>query len=552
MLSFDTLLQKAQEVISDLDTKRFQKAYAFAEKHLKEKYRLSGEPRISHPLAVTNILLDIRPDEDVLMAGLLHSTLDEEETLAPQIEHQFGEEVLLLIRELRILQKSKHEKDHTLLLQSILKAIKKDFRILLLRLADRLHSMQTLEFLPKTDRQHIAEETMYVYAPIASRLGIYAFKAPLEDLAFYYLFPQEYQKIRTQALQHEMYRDQIIKESKKTFQKILQEHNIPAEILGRTKHYYSLYKKIEQKKVETVEEVYDIFAMRIIVPDLPMCYMALGVLHEHFSPMPQRFKDYIAISKSNGYQSLHTTLMGVVHLSEKSFPIEVQIRTQKMNDEAEYGVAAHWHYKEKKDNTVRAQKTKSGWAKEFSEIEERLKDHHHVHYQQFSKRFFAEEEITVCSEDGRTSSLTEGATLIDFAFALGTHEGRHLFSAKVNGKPQPLSYVLKDRDVVDITLHDEVTPQYEWLEMCNTLHAQKKIKETLEKKDIRSLMSEGKKILNEYLLRLGYPHLDRHRTLLENYNGKKLNFKQREEVLLHIGTGSLSPLQVIEDRKSVV
>lgn len=351
----EKIIKEARKYLPELNEERLKEAYAFAEKVHEGQIRFSREPYLTHPLESAKLLLPLRPDEDTLIACLLHDVLTNGEVLVQEVEKKFGKEVANLIQGVEKLKmvKVQETEEQVENWQRMFLAMAKDLRVVLIKLAERLHNMQTLEYVARDKRERLARETLDVYAPIASRLGIYYFKSKLEDLCFQYLFPYQFANIQEQIKERGRLRQEYIDQAKKDLEKVLKEEGIEARVEGRVKHLYSIYTKLKRKNRTTIDEIYDLFAMRIILPDklkddhesCDHCYSTLGAIHRHFIPVPHRFKDYIAVPKINGYRSLHTTVLGFSGRL-KNQPVEIQIRTETMHREAEYGIASHWWYKE--------------------------------------------------------------------------------------------------------------------------------------------------------------------------------------------------------------
>ena len=544
MISFESLLKKSKKKIPNLNEEFFREVFDFARKKHDGQKRAGGEKFISHPIAVANILLDFSSDQAMIFAALLHDVAEDSDTSIDEISKKFGKEIGKLVAGMTKLShvKACGEDRQIGSLRKMFLAMAKDIRVVLIKLADRLHNMQTLQFLSEEKQVRIARETLLIYAQIANRLGVFKLKSPLEDLAFFYLYPDEYHKISEQIIKHETYRDRIVKNAKNRIEKLFYENKIKGEVLGRVKHIYSIYKKLKRKDVDSINEIYDIFAIRIIVPKIADCYAMLGIIHKYFIPLSKRFKDYIAVPKSNGYQSIHTTVIGLSGIKNKTFPIEIQIRTPKMNEEAEFGVAAHWHYKEKGSNSP-AEKSKE-WISDLVEMERQFKNNkefvQEISTDQFSDRIFA------LTPAGEIKDLPIGATPIDFAFSIHTDIGIRMHSAKINRKIVPLDYKIQNGEVIEIVTRKNAVPNQNWLQQCVTGRAKNRIRAFLRKKDESVLFREGKEIFNKNLVRFGLTKLDQKLSILKNYGNKNLTRKDREEILLRIGNGSISALSVLK------
>ncbi len=543
MLSVDQLLKKADTFIPDLDKKRVKEAFVFAKEQHKGQKRASGEDYIYHPLTIANLLLDFLPDEDALIAALLHDVTEECDLTPKDIEKKFGKTVANLVDGMEKLSHVRaYGKDRQIgSLRKMFLAMAKDIRVVLIKLVDRLHNMQSLHFLRKDKQERIAEETLTIYAPIAARLGIYALKGPLEDLSFFYLYPDKYTDIAQQMRKHEPYRTRILKNAKKELKKALEEDDVLGEINGRVKHYYSIYKKMQRKNSESIDSLYDIFALRVVVPTIKDCYVVLGRIHQYWTPLSKRFKDYIAVPKPNGYKSLHTTVIGLSGIKTKSVPIEIQIRTPKMQEEAEYGVAAHWHYKDGSRTPLKP----GVWVKHLADIENKIKSNkeffQNIQIDTFSDRIF------VLTPNGDVKDLPQGATPVDFAFAVHSDVGMRIKIAKVNGKIVPLDYQLENGNVVEIVTSRDSNPHQNWISFVKTTSARNKIRNYLKSQNREKIVREGRELLNKQLVRFGLEELDPHLQALKNINNKKRTLKEREEILERIGNGSLSASKIVKN-----
>lgn len=508
----------------------------------------NGKPLIENLLCVIEILLDYHPDTDMLKATLLNHLPELNEVDSKELTTLFGKDVTDLVASLKKIRgiKTRNDDRQISAFRKMFVAMAKDVRVVMILLAERLCMMKTLEFFPQQQQTEIARESLYIYAPIAGMLGMFALKTPLEDISFHYLHPDEYRNISEKMIRLEIYRDRVIKNARKRLQGLLKENNIDGTITGRIKGIYSVYRKMQKKQEESIEAVYDIFAIRIVVPAVTDCYTVLGILHEHFVPLPRRFKDYIAVPKPNGYRSLHTTLVGLSGITRRTFPVEVQIRTEDMNLEAEYGIAAHWHYKEKGNSREKSPslKKREGWIEGLSELESTLSENQDfMRGQSYSELF---DRIYALTPGGDIIDLPLGATPIDFAFAVHTDVGLRIKIAKANGKGIPLDYQIKNGDILDIITGKNIEPNQSWLAMCVTAKAKNKLRSFLREKDTTVLIREGKTLLNRHLARFGYPELDQSLALLKNYGGIRRTKKDREDLLLKVGNGSVSPTVIIK------
>ena len=419
----------------------------------------------------------------------------------------------------------------------------KDIRVILIKLCDRLHNMRTLEHIKPEKRQRIAEETMSVYSPIAGRLGIYHIKNEMDDLCFRYIHPKDYERIRKEMKEATGLQKNIIKKGTAILKKALKRNNMKAEIEGRVKHYYSIYRKLKRKDKNYISELYDIFALRIIVDTEAECYQALGIIHKNWTPLTRRFKDYIANKKSNDYQSLHTTIVGLVP-DLNNQPVEIQIRTREMDHVAKYGIAAHWEYKEKKGYSIAVPEDKLSWVQNLVALHESLKSNSEfiesLNMDMFHDRIF------VVTPKGDVKDLPRDATPVDFAYAIHTDIGNKCRGAKVDGKIVPLDSRLQNNQVVEIITGNTPAPNRYWLSFVTTSHAKNSIKQWFNAQEKENLVKLGKDLLNKHLKRIGHAPLSGDLGLLKKYSDKKLTVKEREDILEKVGNGSVEAISVIK------
>ncbi len=544
-VSIEGIIKKAKTYLPSLDEKRLRFAYEFASEAHAGQERFSGEPYIQHPLEVANILLTLRPDEDSIIAALLHDVLEDTPTELDEIRKHFGDEMIPLLKGLEKLGKV-HYRGRERQIENLRKmflAMAKDIRVVLIKLADRLHNMRTLEHLNKDDkRKRIAEETLSIYSPIASRLGIYKIKNELDTLCFQHLHPKEYKEVVKELENITGKQNDTIKDSKAILLKTFKAANLNAEIEGRIKNYYSIFKKLKKKGKNYVSEIYDIFALRIIVEDEAQCYQTLGLVHKHWTPLSRRFKDYIAVPKSNGYQSLHTTLIGLCPKLHNQ-PIEVQIRTKSMNEIAEFGIAAHWHYKEQKKAAPFDQE-KLNWVQNLVELHENLKSNSEF-IESLSVDIF-HDRIFVLTPKGDVFDLPYNATPIDYAYAIHTSIGHRCRGAKVNGRIVPLDYKLKNGQVVEIVTSNVEQPNRYWLSFAITSAAKSRIKQWFNTQDSEKILKIGKDYINKKLKQFNQPLLDPNLSLFKVYEGEKLSIRERENLVERVGNGSLNSIDVIK------
>lgn len=525
------------------------RAYEFAKKAHEESenpLRESGEPYIQHPLETAKILLDLHPDEDSIIAAILHDVLEDTATSTEEIKENFGERVVPLLKGMEKLGKiyyQGHERQIENLRKMFL-AMAKDIRVILIKLCDRLHNMRTLNYIKPEKRKRVAEETLSIYSPIAGRLGIYRIKNELDDLCFKYIYPEEFDRIRKEMNETTGLQKDIIKKGTAILKKILKKNKIQAEFEGRVKHYYSIYRKLKKKNKNYVSELYDIFALRIIVSTEAECYQVLGIIHKNWRPLTRRFKDYVANKKNNDYQSLHTTIVGLVP-DLNNQPVEIQIRTREMNRIAKFGIAAHWEYKEKRGNySIAVPEDKLNWVQNLVALHESLKSNSefikNLNMDIFHDRIFA------VTPKGDVKDLPRDATPVDFAYAIHTDIGNKCRGAKVDGKIVPLDYKLQNNQMVEIITGNSPAPNRYWLSFVTTSHARSCIKQWFNSQEKESVIKIGKELLNKHLKRLGCAPLGNDLSLLKKYSDKKLSIKEREEILEKVGNGSVEAISVIK------
>lgn len=472
---FNKFLKKVKSV-QNLKYDLIKKALYFSDEKHKGQKRLSGEDYVMHPLAVANILVDLHLDSDTVIAGLLHDVLEDTNTTEDEIKNQFNETILKLIKGVTKISfiktnyKFVHEYEN---LRKFLFSIIDDVRVLMIKLADRLHNMRTLSAQPQPKQIEIAKNTLEIYAPLAARLGLEWMKNELEDLCLYYLDQKSYSYIKENVAMKKVEREKNINEIKENIKKLLNNEGIfKFAIKGRAKHFYSIYKKINEQN-KTFEEIYDLYGIRIITEDIKECYSILGIIHSHYKPIPGRFKDYIAIPKSNFYQSLHTTC-----IDDKKRKLEIQIRTYEMDRIAEYGIAAHWMYKENITDFEKIQNE----IKIFSKLREWNKDDFaSSKLMENLKSDILQEDIFVFTPKGDVVELPKGSTVLDFAFAIHTDIGLSAIGGKINGKFVPLRKVLRNGDVVEILTSSKKVSSYDWIDIVKTRKAKVKLKSYFNK-----------------------------------------------------------------------
>lgn len=484
-------LQQKINYLSESDKNQIKKAYYFAKQAHEGQKRFSGEPYINHGLETAIFIADLKLDCQAVCAALLHDVCEDTNCNTLQIRQNFGREIANLVngvtklKQIQIThrfffittEKRLPEFDRQIeTLRKMFMAMAKDIRVIIIKLADRLHNMRTLSALPKEKQIKIAQETIEIYAPLAYRLGMGELKGQLEDLAFPYVYPKEYNALKDRVKGMLSKKEKYIIKFKKTLIKKLYKSNIKCEVHGRTKHLYSLWRKLKRYNND-LTQIYDLVALRVLVSDIPDCYRALGIIHETWKPLVGRIKDYIAMPKPNGYQSIHTTVFG-----PNGEIVEIQIRTHKMHDRAEHGVAAHWHYSEKKGTidyllrkSTQIPKNEIVWVKELVKWQKALQDNKEI-VSGLQTDFFSD-RIFVYTPTGEVKDLPNGSTPIDFAYAIHTDIGSHFGGAKVNGKIVEISHKLQNGDICEIITKKNAKPKYDWLEFVITSLARAKIKQ---------------------------------------------------------------------------
>ena len=543
-MELDILLDKIKLYMDDPDLDMVKKAYKYADDAHNEQYRVSGEPFVEHPLGVAIILADLELDIVSIVSSLLHDVVEDTGISSEEIEREFGAEVAHIVDGVTKLTRMQFKTKADQQAESLRKmfvAMAEDIRVVLIKLADRLHNMRTLNYLKKEKRKEKSKETIEIYAPLAHRLGMSKIKWELEDLSFRYLKPEVYYEVSHKIQANRKQREKDIQEAIETLKSTLKDHDIEADIYGRPKHLYSIYNKMQRKEVE-FDEIYDLTAVRVLVENVKECYEVLGIIHEIWKPMPGRFKDYIAMPKSNMYQSLHTTV-----IAPNGDPLEVQIRTYEMHKTAEYGIAAHWRYKEGKVGDEKFEE-KLSWLRRLLEWQKDLKEP-----QEFMETLridLFEDEVFVFTPEGDVVSLPQGGTPVDFAYHIHTEVGHRCVGAKVNSKIVPLEYKLKNSDIVEIlTSKKSNGPSRDWLKFVKTSKARSKIKHWFKKQRRDEIIEKGHRILDN--------HLDKHNIELSEKEKerelkeitKDLGRKDVDDLLEELGYSNISPKQVVSKFK---
>ncbi|MEK7523812.1 MAG: bifunctional (p)ppGpp synthetase/guanosine-3',5'-bis(diphosphate) 3'-pyrophosphohydrolase [Patescibacteria group bacterium] len=537
-----SIIIQAKKYLPSLNEARIQQAFEFADAAHKGQTRFSGEPYIIHPVEVASILLEFHPDEDTIVAALLHDVAEDTDRTLDDIEKVFGAEVRGLCFGTMKLSKvrSKLNDPQVENLRKLFLAMAKDFRVVILKLCDRLHNMRTLGFVRPEKRTRIAQETLNIYAPIASRMGIYRLKSQLEDLCFEHLHPEDFRVIQDELIKTGEWRERYIENARQILTETLAKEGIKAYVDGRVKSTYSIYRKLKRKGKNSVSDIFDVFAMRVVLPDISKydreytghLYTALGTIHNHFTPLANRFKDYIAVPKVNGYRSLHTTVVGLGP-KEHTQPTEIQFRTESMHQASELGIAAHWLYEEGKEGFLQQQKE---WMSGLMRIEREISNNQEL--LENLKIDVFQDRIFVLTPRGDVKDLPTGASPIDFAYSVHTEIGNTCIGAKVNGNIVPVDYELKSGEVVEVITRKNAQPSQSWLSFIKTNHAKNRIRNWFKNLDDDKHLKAGRLLLNEKLQQLGHAPLDNTFSLLRTYNGKRLTLHQRQELLIEIGKGA--------------
>ena len=527
-----------------VNTKLILKAYTFARDNHANQKRLSGEEYIMHPLNVASILSEINLDDATICAALLHDVVEDTPVTQEQLIKEFGEEIGEMVdgvTKLGKLQYTTREEEQVENYRKMFLAMGKDIRVILIKLADRLHNMRTLKYL-KRDRQIAnSKETMDLYAPLANRLGMYSLKWELEDLAFKYLEPEEYREIVEGLDKKREERLAFIEKIKKQISLELKLQRIDAQITGRAKHIYSIYRKMQRDNIG-LDQVYDLLALRIIVNSVKDCYAALGVVHELYNPMPGRFKDYIALPKANMYQSLHTTLIG-----PNGTPFEVQLRTWEMHRIAEFGIAAHWAYKEAnktKKTTVKVEEDKLSWLRETLEWQQDMQDPQE--FLNALKTELFEDEVYVFTRNGDIKVLPKGSTPIDFAYNVHTDIGHRMTGAKINGKMMPIITKLKNGDIIEIITTDNPKgPSRDWLKFVQSTSARNKILQWFKKEDREENIEKGKELLQREMKRIGMHEEELYKQQYLDSTMERYKYNSLNDMYASVGFGAISAGKII-------
>ena len=521
------------------------RAFEFAYCLHKGQKRKSGDPYIAHPVAVASLLRELGGDAVTVAAGFLHDVVEDAGVTLEALEAEFGPEVRLLVEGVTKLSKfnfSSKTEQQAENFRRMFVAMAKDIRVIVVKLADRLHNMRTLQYLPPHKQKQIAAETMEIFAPLANRLGIWHFKWELEDLAFKYLDYEAYRQIQelvnAKRSEREAEIQAFIEELRKNLLQAGLEH---CEISGRPKHLYGIYRKMQQQRKE-FHEIYDLLAVRVIVQTVSECYRVLAVVHNCFRPIPGRFKDYIGLPKPNRYQSLHTTVIGL-----QGRPVEVQIRTEEMHRVAEYGIAAHWKYKEAGSTPVKPEEERFTWLRQLLEWQNDLKDD--KEYLETVRENLFESEVYVFTPKGDLLALPQGSCPIDFAYRIHSEIGDHCAGARVNNKIVPLDTRLRNGDIVQIITHKNAHPSLDWINFVATSSARNRIRQWFKRSNREQNIARGRQLLERELGKTGFEALLKSERMQKV--AEKLNYSSVDDLLAALGYGEVTPAQVIHRLQEV-
>ena len=528
------------------DISMIEKAYKVASEAHEGQKRKSGEPYIIHPLCVAIILADLELDKETIVAGLLHDAVEDTWMTYEEVEKEFGSEVALLVDGVTKLGQLSYSADKVEVqaenLRKMFLAMAKDIRVILIKLADRLHNMRTLQYMRPEKQQEKARETMDIYAPIAMRLGISKIKVELDDLSLKYLKPDVYYDLVHKVALRKSEREQFVGAIVKEVKKHMDDANIKAQVDGRVKHFFSIYKKMVNQD-KTIDQIYDLFAVRILVDTVKDCYAALGVIHEMYKPIPGRFKDYIAMPKPNMYQSLHTTLIG-----PNGQPFEIQIRTYEMHRTAEYGIAAHWKYKESSDGKVpvgKSEEEKLNWLRQILEWQRDMSDNKEFMSLLKNDLDLFADSVYCFTPQGDVKTLPRGSTPVDFAYSVHSAVGNKMVGARVNGKLVPIEYEIKNGDRIEIiTSQNSQGPSRDWLKLVKSTQAKNKINQWFKKELKEDNILKGKEMLAQYARAKGFKIANYTKTQYLEAVLRKYGFRDWDSVLAAIGHGGLKEGQV--------
>ena len=545
---YDELIAAVKKYHPSADISMIEKAYKIANEAHKGQVRKSGEPYIIHPLCVAIILADLELDKETIVAGILHDVVEDTVMSNEEICKEFSAEVELLVDGVTKLGRLSYSHDkvdeQAENLRKMFLAMAKDIRVILIKLADRLHNMRTLQYMKPEKQKEKARETMDIYAPLAQRLGISKVKIELDDLSLKYLQPDVYYSLVEQISDKKSTREQFIQQIVAEVRAHVEKFGIKAKVDGRVKHFFSIYKKMVNQD-KTLDQIYDLFAVRILVDTMPECYAALGAIHEMYKPIPGRFKDYIAMPKPNMYQSLHTTLIG-----PNGTPFEIQIRTYEMHKTAEYGIAAHWKYKEsggsREKNVENSAEAKLTWLRQILEWQKDESDNKEFMSLLKSDLDLFSESVYCFTPTGDVKNLPNGSTPIDFAYSIHSAVGNKMIGARVNGKLVPIDYRIQNGDRIEVlTSQNSKGPSRDWLNIVKSTQAKNKINQWFKSEFKQSNISKGKDMISQYCKMKSISHVDIMKPEYQEKVMKKYGFRDWDSVLAAIGHGGLREGQVV-------
>ncbi len=543
----DVLYQKLIDTIREYhpstDLSLVEKAYHLADEAHRGQLRKSGEPYIIHPLCVAIILAELELDKETIISGILHDVVEDTICTLDELKEEFNDEVALIVNGVTKLGQLDYSQDKMDIqaenLRKMFLAMAKDIRVILIKLADRLHNMRTLQYMKPEKQKEKSRETMDIYAPIAHRLGISKIKTELDDLALKYLEPEVYEDLTRQLEEKKENRETFIQSIKEDVGEHIRDAGIDAEISGRVKHLFSIYKKMRNQN-KTMDQIYDIFAIRVKVGTVRDCYAVLGVIHEMYTPIPGRFKDYIAMPKENMYQSLHTTLIG-----SHGLPFEIQIRTYEMHRIAEYGIAAHWKYKEGGGN-INKEEEKLSWLRQILEWQQDMSDNREFLAALKTDLDLFAEKVYCFTPQGDVKALPAGSTPIDFAYMIHTAVGNRMVGARVNGRQVPINYTLQSGDRVSIiTSQNSTGPSRDWLNIVKSSQARTKINQWFKSQFKEENIARGKELVDRYFKAKGIDQAEVMKPEYQKVCMKKYGLKTWDSVLAAVGHGGLKEGQVV-------
>ena len=544
---YQALIARVRKYHPSADITMIEKAYRIGKEAHKDQVRKSGEPYIIHPLWVGIILAELEMDKETIVAGMLHDVVEDTEMTLDDITREFGEEVALLVDGVTKLGQLSYSQDKLEVqaenLRKMFLAMAKDIRVIIIKLADRLHNMRTLEFMTEAKQKEKARETMDIYAPIAQRLGISKIKTELDDLSLKYYQPEVYYQLVKDLNARKTEREEFVQQIVAEVSKHMKNASIKAKVYGRVKHFFSIYKKMVNQN-KTLDQVYDLFAVRIIVDSVKDCYAALGVIHEMYTPIPGRFKDYIAMPKANMYQSLHTTLMGPA-----GQPFEIQIRTEEMHKTAEYGIAAHWKYKEtggSNAKSLNSQEEKLNWLRQILEWQRDMSDNREFLSLLKGDLDLFQEDVYCFTPNGDVKNLPNGSTPVDFAYAIHSAVGNKMIGARVNGRLVNIDYKIQNGDRIEIlTSQNSKGPSRDWLNIVKSTQAKNKINQWFKREFKEDNIIRGKELIGNYCRSKSIDLVNILKPKYEQIVQRKYGFRDWDAVLAAIGHGGLKEGQVV-------